>query len=256
MPELARILLLLPAYNEEASLANLLPQLRARCHWPVLVVDDGSVDRTAEVARTHGAHVLVLPHNLGVGGAVQTGCAFAWHHGFDYLLRLDADGQHPPEHIVRLFDRMKAGDLDMVVGSRFLDVPAAHEDRGYTSTAMRQVGIRVLARFLSVICQQRITDPTSGCFMINRRLMYFFAQRYPTDYPEPEALALISRQGYRFGEVGMPFRERAEGVSSIKGWGTWYFMVKVWLALLVDRARGVDARFSRESLEYIRGASL
>lgn len=240
-----KVLILIPAFNEEASLPALLAELGGR--HPILVVDDGSRDRTSDVARLHGAEVLRLPCNLGVGGAVQAGCAYAWQEGFDLLIRVDADGQHPPAAVDSLLRAMRQRDDDMVTASRFLS-----DENEYQTRGVRLWGIRWLAWFLSRICKRPITDPTSGCFAIRRRLIYYFANRYPTDYPEPEALALIARQGYLSSEIGIPFRERAAGVSSIRGWGTLYYILKVGLALVVDRARSVDPHFQKETLAWIR----
>ena len=245
VPPLPSMVILIPAFNEQRSLGALLDEVKRECPGrDVVVIDDGSSDLSAPVARAHGARVLSLPHNLGVGGAVQAGFRYAFEAGYAFAVRLDADGQHPPAAIARLEARMAAGDVDMVVASRFVEGTG----EGYQSTAMRQLGIGLLARALTRICRQSVTDPTSGFFLVNRRLLYFFAHRYPTDYPEPEALALLRRQGYSFAEVGAVFRERRQGVSSIGGWGSIYYMIKVGLALLVDRARRVDPRFERSRL--------
>ena len=139
-------------------------------------------------------------------------------------------------------EAMSDPSVDMAIGSRFLG------KRSYTSTWLRYCGIFFLARMLSVICRKRIMDPTSGFQMFNRPLMYFFSRSYPSDYPEPEAIALMRRQGYDFVEVAVQFRERASGRSSIHGWATLYYLVKVFLALLVDRARPGDLRYSRANL--------
>ena len=138
---------------------------------------------------------------------------------------------------------MSRGDVDLVVGSRFL------ADGGYTSTRTRQIGIYWLASLLSYACRQKVTDLTSGFQMANRSVMHYFAHQYPVDYPEPESLALLSRQGYRFAEVPAKFREREFGTSSIRSWGTIYYMFKVCVALFVDRCRSVDPRFDRQNLK-------
>ena len=234
---------IIPAYNEEAAIASLLAELRQFVPgFDVVVVNDGSDDKTGLVAKACGASVLNLPCNLGIGGAVQAGFLYAFEQGYRYVVRCDGDGQHPPSEIPRLVAAMKEGDADLVVGSRFLGVTS------YTSTFFRQLGIRGLAAFLSLICRKRVTDPTSGFFLLNRRLLYFFAHRYPTDYPEPEALALLRRQGYTFKEVPVTFRARATGHSSIRTWGAFYYLFKVGLALVVDRARRMDVRFARANV--------
>lgn len=230
---------LIPARNEEESLPGFLAELRRELPaLTVVVINDGSVDRTAAVARLAGVHVLDLPCNLGVGGAVQVGFQFALYHGFDYALRLDADGQHPPSEAWKLMETMRAESCDLVVGSRF---------GGATpniSTRIRYLGNRSLALFLTLICRSRVTDPTSGFWLVNRRLLRLFSQYYPYDYPEPEALALLRRLGYAFREQSVTFRVRAAGQSSIGRWDTLYYALKVGLALVVDRLRPVDTHLS------------
>ncbi len=243
----SRTVFLIPAFNEEACIGALLRELRqAYPGAPVCVIDDGSRDATVARVQAAGGTVLRLPCNLGVGGAMQAGFRYAWDQGFDYAIRLDGDGQHPPAACASLVERMGRGDVDMVVGSRFLG------DRAYTSTWYRQLGIFGLATALSLACRRRITDPTSGFQMINRAVLHYFAHHYPVDYPEPEALALLSRQGYRVSETPVAFRPRAEGVSSIKNWGTVYYLFKVGVALFVDRCRAVDPRFDRVKVEGVQ----
>jgi hypothetical protein len=241
---LSNMIVLIPVFNEEDNIAPLLQEVREQLPGvPVCVIDDCSKDGTARRLRAADCAYLRLPCNLGVGGAMQAGFRYAYEHGYDYALRLDGDGQHPPAECTGLFTRMAAGDVDLVVGARFL------ADGGYTSTRMRQLGIAGLAAVLSYACRQRITDPTSGMQLANRAVMRFFAHHYPADYPEPESLALLSRQGYRFAEAPAKFRERRFGQSSIRRWGTVFYMFKACVALLVDRCRAVDPRFDRRHAE-------
>lgn len=236
-------IVIVPAFNEELNIRNLLEEIRAAVpDMDVIVLNDGSSDRTAAVARACGVKVLDLPCNLGVGGAVQAGFGYAYEQGYQYAVRIDGDGQHPPFEIPKLLEAVKASEADLIIGSRFLG------ERSYRSTRLRYCGIYLLAQFLSLICRRRVTDPTSGFQALKRPLLYFFSQSYPMDYPEPEALALMRRQGYDFLEVPAVFRERQAGVSSIKGWGTLYYMLKVFLALVVDRARSVDPGLSRSKV--------
>lgn len=238
------LLVVVPAFNEEASLAGLLAEIRSALPGtPVLVVSDGSTDRTTAVARASGVRVLDLPHNLGVGGAVQAGFQFAIRNGYGAVLRMDGDGQHPPAEAMKLVRRMAETGADLVVGSRF------GTTRECVSSRFRYAGIRSLALFLSVICRARVTDPTSGFWLVSRPLLDYFARYYPADYPEPEALALLRRQGYAFAEAPVLFRERQGGTSSIGSWDALYYVVKVGLALLVDRAREVNPRYARAQWE-------
>lgn len=236
----AKTALIIPAFNEEEALGFLLEEVCVHVpHLDVIVINDGSTDNTADVARRHGVTILDLPCNLGVGGAVQAGFRYAYEHGYQYVVRIDGDGQHPPAEIPKLLAAMEQGEADLVIGSRFLG------EQFYTSTWFRCLGIRMLALFLSLICRNKVTDPTSGFWMVNRKLLYYFAHHYPTEYPEPEAIALLSRHGYRFRETGVLFRPRLTGTSSIRTWGTVYYMIKVGLALVIDRVKPIEARFVR-----------
>lgn len=234
-------LVVIPAFNEELSLGLLIDEIRRDLPGlPVLVINDGSLDGTTAVAREHGAAVLNLPYNTGVGTAVQAGFQYAWQQGYAFVLRLDADGQHPPAEARKLLQEMEREPADLILGTRF------GATYGLVSSWVRYLGIRSLGLFLSAICRSRVTDPTSGFWLLNRRLVYVFAHYYPSDYPEPEALALLRRLGYTFREVPVRFRQRSAGQSSIGRWDTLYHACKVVLALFVDRVRPVDERFSAQ----------
>ena len=243
---LDRSIILIPAYNEEEAIGPLLEEIRETVgSTPILVVDDCSKDQTGARVIEHGARLLRLPANLGVGGAVQAGFRYAWERGFHYAIRCDGDGQHPAAGIPLLVEAMVAGDVDLVTASRFLG------DTSFNNSIVRNMGISYLSSFLSYICKKRVTDPTSGFQMLNRPLLYYFAHRYPMEYPEPESLALIRRQGYHFCEVPVLFRERQAGQSSISTGGAVYYALKVTLALIVDRARSVDERYARHNLTHL-----
>lgn len=249
MNQTERVLVVLPAFNEEKNLPPVLKAIRAAVpDADVLVVNDGSADRTSSVARACGATVLDMAGNMGVGTAVQAGFRYGWERGYDRVIRMDSDGQHPPEAIPDLLAESRRTGCDMVLASRF------GADGGYRSTRFRSIGIRGLATFLSVICRRRVTDPTSGFHVLSRPLLCFFAHVYPVDYPEPEALAMLRRHGYDFVEFTVPFRERASGRSSIRGWGTFYYVVKVFVALLVDRMKPMNPRFERHQVVQDIGA--
>lgn len=245
-PNPTNTIVLVPAFNEERNIPSLMAEFaQALPGYPIAVISDGSMDRTAALARSLGAQVIDLPCNLGVGGAIQAGFQYAVAKGYTYALRCDGDGQHPPAEAPKLIAAMAGGTADMVIGSRFL------ADGSYTSTWVRTCGIRLLAATISLICRKPVTDPTSGFQMISMPLLSFFADAYPTDYPEPEALALLRREGYDFMEVPTLFRKRRAGVSTIRGWGTIYYVVKVFLALIIDRARPVSPRYARYNMTRI-----
>ena len=239
-----RLALVIPAYNEEETVGDIVRAcLRDLPGAAVVVVSDGSSDRTAARARKAGATVVELPCNLGVGPAVQAGLEWAHEHGFRLVARLDADGQHLPSEVPRLLARMEATGADFVTGSRFL--PGASFETG--STATRRAGNRLLASFLSLICRTRVTDPTSGLWCVRGPLLRYFAHRYPAEYPEPEAMALLRRQGYEMAEAPVRVLPRQAGRSHLRSFGVLYFALRVGLALLADRVRPVDRRFAKSA---------
>jgi glycosyltransferase involved in cell wall biosynthesis len=229
----ARRIAIVPAYNEAGAVGGVIDELRAfDATLDVVVIDDASVDNTAAVARARGVHVLRLPFNLGIGGAVQTGFRYAYENGYEYALRVDGDGQHDPAQLAVVFAPVLAGEVDIAVGSRYLS-----RGDGYRSSATRRVGIRILAGTVSFLTRQRITDPTSGFQALNRKAITLFAADYPHDYPEVEALVLLLRHRLRLREVPVAMRPRAAGQSSIRALSSVYYMVKVLLALFVGSFR-------------------
>ncbi len=219
---------IVPAYNEEASIARVVGELLA--YDPglrVVVVDDGSTDRTADVARAAGAKVISLPFNLGIGGAVQTGFRYAWEQGFDVAVRADGDGQHDPAELDAILRPVLADEADVAVGSRFIG------GDGYRSSRSRRAGIRLLALIVSALTRQRITDPTSGFQAANRLGIRLFAADYPHDYPEAEATVMVFKHRLRLQEVPVTMRARESGRSSITTVRSVYYMVKVVLAIFV-----------------------
>lgn len=227
-----RLLIIVPAYNEARSLPVVLEELRdVLPGCDLCVVDDGSTDGTGEIAGALGATVLRSPVNLGIGGAVQTGYLWARAQGYQAAVQLDGDGQHDPRSIAALLEPIEAGGADLVVGSRF------QARGGFRSTPLRRLGIRYLSLLLRVRCRARVTDPTSGFRAVGRRGIALFAAGYPSDYPEPEAIALAVRSGLSVREVPVQMRQRAHGRSSIDLLRTLYYLLKVSLALMLLPAR-------------------
>jgi glycosyltransferase involved in cell wall biosynthesis len=230
--ELRRIAIV-PALNEESTVTRVIDEIRAfDPDLEIVVVDDGSGDRTSAVAAAAGAHVLRLPFNLGIGGAVQTGFRFAYERGYDIAVRVDGDGQHDPGQLGRVLEPVLRGEADIAIGSRF-----AAEAAGYRSSRSRRLGIRVLARTVSRIVGQRVTDTTSGFQALNRRGIGLFARDYPHDYPEVEATVMVFRHRLRLIEVPVSMRERGSGRSSITALRSVYYMVKVLLAIFIGLFR-------------------
>jgi glycosyltransferase involved in cell wall biosynthesis len=237
-------LVVLPAYNEEEALPATITGLQSLPEgYELLVVNDGSTDLTSAVAhelrRTsqRPMHVIDLPVNGGIGVAVQTGYMFAARQQrFDYVIQFDADGQHPVDSIVSLVAACEERDLDVCIGSRFLN----QQPQGFQSTLARRVGIRFLAWLISRLGGTRVTDPTSGFRCAGPRAWTDFVVHYPDDYPEPESLYWCIRNRLRVGEIAVTMQERQGGTSSIHTVRAVYYMIKVTLAILIDMLRAKE----------------
>jgi glycosyltransferase involved in cell wall biosynthesis len=231
LAELRRIAIV-PALNEEETVGRVIDEIRAfDPGFDVVVVDDGSVDRTTGVAADRGAHVLRLPFNLGIGGAVQTGYRFAFEHDYDIAVQIDGDGQHDPSQLPKILGPVLDGEADLCVGSRFTGEGA------YRSSFLRRIGIKIFARVVSAVVRQKVTDTTSGFRAVNRRAIALFAADYPHDYPEVEATVMCVKHKLRLKEVPVEMRERGGGASSITAVRSVYYMTKVLLAIFVGMFR-------------------
>lgn len=221
-----KVLIIIPAYNEEKNLPELIDKLQSQCmDYDLLVVNDCSGDNTAKVCRANGVDVLDLPVNLGIGGAVQAGYRYAMHNGYDIAVQVDGDGQHNPEYIEQLVEKVRNG-VSLCIGSRFL------EKEGFQSTFMRRFGIRFFSDLIYFITNKKVMDPTSGFRACNRNLIEFFATDYPRDYPEPETLVTAVRNNFIIEEIPVVMKERSGGKSSITSIKSVYYMIKVSLAII------------------------
>jgi len=216
-----KILIIVPCFNEDHAIPELLRQIAAAGFQHSLVVDDGSADRTYEVARKQSATVRLMI-NLGIGGAVQTGIKYAARNGYDLCAQIDGDGQHPPEEIRHLLDAYERSHCNIVIGSRYL------RNDSFRSTFSRRIGTRMIAWTLrSLFSCQHITDPTSGMRLMDRKAIELFASRYPQDFPEPISLAWALRAGLTVDEVPVQMRPRQGGTSSLIGLKPLAYMVRV-----------------------------
>lgn len=229
-----RILIIIPAYNEEKNIAKVIKSLKdANSGYECLVVNDGSKDNTQHEAEASGlATVIQLPSNLGIGGAVQTGFKYAFYNDFDYAIQFDGDGQHLTSEIPKILSPLQANDYDVCIGSRFIE-----KTLGFQSTFMRRIGIRIFEGMSRVLIRKKITDSTSGFRAYNKEAIAFLAANYPTDYPEPETVILLGKNDFRIREVSVEMIERQGGESSISGLKSAHYMVKVILAMLMTAQR-------------------
>ncbi|WP_088007133.1 glycosyltransferase family 2 protein [Indiicoccus explosivorum] len=223
----SKILIIVPAYNEEQAIVNTVRALEKFVEYDYIIVNDGSTDMTKNLLETHQFNHITLPVNLGIGGAVQTGYRYAVRHGYDYAIQLDADGQHNPEDLRHLVSEMEKRQVDMLIGSRFL------EKSNYRGSFLRRTGILYFNYLLRLIARVNITDPTSGYRIVNRRVCEWFAVDYPVDYPEVEVIAKIARKGYKVEETKVEMNARQGGVSSITPVKSLYYMAKVTFFSLI-----------------------
>ncbi len=236
------LLIVVPAYNEQDALADSIRGLlNVQDDFDVLIVNDGSTDGTNAVAaglsaRDPRVQVVNLPMNGGIGVAVQTGLLFAFQKGYRSVIQFDADGQHDPAYIPTLIAAADRQGLDLCIGSRFLD--GVHG--AFRSTLFRRMGIHFFSKLISLLCGVSVTDPTSGFRFYGPRVVGLFTRYYPDDYPEPEAVFICARNGLAVGEIPVRMHARQGGMSSIRYLRSGYYMVKVTLAILVDRIRTRD----------------
>ncbi|RCX12362.1 hypothetical protein DFR58_12251 [Anaerobacterium chartisolvens] len=221
-----KVLIIIPAYNEEKSLPGLLKGISQNCpQYDVLVVNDCSSDNTSAVCRACGVKVVDLPVNLGIGGAVQAGYRYALYNGYDAAVQVDGDGQHNPEYIGELVSQLEKGS-NLCIGSRFI------EKEGFQSTFSRRVGIKYFCTLIKLITGRNMTDPTSGFRACDRKAIEYFSRDYPRDYPEPETLVSANRNKLIISEIPVIMNERKGGKSSITSLKSVYYMIKVSLAVI------------------------
>ena len=227
------LLVIVPAYNEEAAIGNVVSEVRRHVPGaPVLVIDDCSHDSTITFARDAGAEILPLPHHLGLGGAVQAGYKLAFELGYDYVIRVDGDGQHAASDIPRIWEALKSSGCEMVIGSRFVEKDGASDS--FSRSFSRNLGTRFFRAVLRPILGQTVHDPTSGFVGVNRRALQVFARSFPLEYPEIEALVVLQRRKFRFLELPCKMRPRTTGRSTITAVKSFYYIAHVLLGVFVN----------------------
>jgi glycosyltransferase involved in cell wall biosynthesis len=227
-----RVLVIIPAHNEEESLPGTLAEVRAKAPGvDILIVDDGSRDATAKVARENGVPVVRHPVNLGVGGALQTGFRFAYEHGYDIGVQLDADGQHDPSFLGVLLAPVIENRCDVSIGSRYV------ESSGYKAPLNRRLGMLLFSGVVKAALGQTITDTTSGFRAYNRAVMNVCQHDFPKDFPDAPLLISFARRGFRLLEVPVVMRERIAGQSFYTLGKQLYYPYKNLLASLMALIR-------------------
>jgi glycosyltransferase involved in cell wall biosynthesis len=223
------LLIIVPAYNEEGAIGHVVRSVQAVMPGtPVLVIDDASIDSTSQVAREAGARVLPLPHHLGLGGCVQAGYRLAYELGYEYVIRVDGDGQHDARDIPKLFERLRSSGCQMVIGSRWVARNGNH------TGPLRSLGIRFFRLVLRPILGKPVHDPTSGFVGVNRTALQVFSKSFPLEYPEIEALVVLQRRRFTFEEVPCGMLPRRAGRSTITAWKSLYYIAHVLLGVFVN----------------------
>jgi glycosyltransferase involved in cell wall biosynthesis len=239
-----RIMALIPAYNEEENISIVVHGIRkALPQADIVVIDDCSTDRTGDIARKSGAIAVRLPSNLGIGGAVQTGLKFAREHEYDMIIRLDGDGQHDPRDIPALISAVESGKADAAFGSRFMG-----KDSTMTIPISRRLGIKTFAFLVSVLTGEKATDTTSGYMSLNKYAIDVLADYLPQDYPEVEGRVILHKAGLTTLELPAHMRSRLAGISSINGWRSIYYAVKVSIAALIGAMKEIP--IVQKELDY------
>lgn len=228
-----KILLIIPAYNEEENILNTCKKIEEFSkELDYVVINDGSTDNTEKILTENNLNHIKLIHNLGIGGAVQTGYKYAYENNYDIAIQFDGDGQHDVSYVEKVCELIKKGQADMVIGTRYLD----KKESEFQSTLIRRIGANIITLCIKLFCGKKITDPTSGFRAANKKVIEEFAKNYPTEYPEPESTVSLLVNGYQIKEVPVSMNEREGGTSSLtsKFWKPADYMIKVVLAIIID----------------------
>ena len=226
-----KVLLIIPAYNEEENILRVCREIEEySSEIDYVVINDGSRDKTKSILEENHLNHVNLVHNLGIGGAVQTGYRYAYLHNYDIAIQFDGDGQHDINYVKDICEPIIEGKANLVIGTRYLDKSKS----SFQSTFMRRLGSRFISFMIKCLCKQKITDPTSGFRAADKSIIEEFAKEYPTDYPEPESTVCMLKKGYKVTEVPVNMKERVAGKSFVSPWTSIDYMIKVSLAIFID----------------------
>lgn len=225
-----KCLIIIPAYNEAGNIEKVVNNLINNYpQYDYVIINDGSTDATKEICKRNQYNILNLPINMGIGGAVQTGYRYAKDNNYDVAVQIDGDGQHDVAYLEEMLQLIETGQADIVIGSRFV------EREGFQSSQLRRIGISFLSKLGWLLTGVMVKDITSGYRVVNRRFIHIFAEDYPADYPEPEAMVIAAVHGGKISEYPVVMRERENGESSITFKKSVYYMIKVTIAMLIRR---------------------
>lgn len=221
--------IIIPAYNEEKQIISVVTGIIRNCETEIVVIDDGSEDKTYERALSTGVYVIKHPYNMGAGVAIQTGCKYAIENGYDFLLQIDGDGQHHPAHISDMFSMVEEKGFDIVIGSRFLT------NGGYKTGFFKSKGIILFRLIVKLITGATITDPTSGYRCMNKNVFQYFARdNFPWDYPDADIIIDLHRMGFKITEIPVVMSHNPEGKSMHRGvFKIMYYFFKVFLSIFI-----------------------
>ena len=225
-----KTLITIPAYDEGSRILEVIK----RCNnylddnVDLIVINDGSNDNTLEICENAGVNVISIPFNMGVGNALKTGFKYAIDNNYEYVITLDADGQHNPEDIPKFIEKLSSGNCDIVIGSRFLNGDE------YDGSKSRIFGIKLFARLISFLVKEKITDVTSGYRGMNRKVLFFtIIDAFNFDYPDADFLLTLHRAGYRFEEIPVSMNRRISGTSQHGGLKPLYYLFKMFLSIFI-----------------------
>ncbi len=234
----SKILLIIPAYNEQDNILNTYKKIKEynkknKTSYDVIVINDGSKDKTEEILINNKIPHITLIHNLGIGGAVQTGYKYAYENGYDIAVQFDGDGQHDVSYVKDITSPVINENTDFTIGSRYIDSTTSE----FKSTFARQVGIKLISFLIKLVTGKKVLDTTSGFRACNKKIIKEFANSYPTEYPEPITTTELLKKGYKLEEVAVSMNEREAGQSSIKAWKNIYYMINVYLSIIMVAIR-------------------
>lgn len=239
MQKKKKILLIIPAYNEEENILNTCKSItdynkKNKTSYDIIVINDGSKDKTEEILVKNKINHIKLIHNLGIGGAVQTGYKYAYENGYDIAVQYDGDGQHDVSYVKNIIDPIINDEADFVIGSRFIK----RDKDNFNSTFSRRIGINLISFFIKLVTKKKVYDTTSGFRAVNKEIIEFFAHDYPSEYPEPITTTQLLQKKYKLKEVSVKMKARIGGKSSIGSWKNVYYMINVIISILTADVRG------------------